>query len=322
MAGYLTDISGIKVGHFTSTVRPTGCTVIVVEKGATAGVDVRGGAPGTRETDLLNPVNTVQMVHAIALSGGSAFGLDTASGVMRYLEEKDIGFDTKVARIPIVPAAVIFDLQIGDSSLRPSAADGYEAAKNAQTGAFAVGNVGAGTGATVGKLFGPERATRGGLGTASISLGNLIIAALVVVNAAGDIIDPQTGSCIAGARSDEGDTLLDIMAALKKGHRPSIFAVQNTTLGVVATNARLTKPEATKLASMSHAGLSRTINPVHTPLDGDTIFALSTGDYPEHVDMVTLGALAADVMASAVLNAIQAATSYQSIPAAADLIKI
>ncbi|KAF0247210.1 MAG: Tat pathway signal sequence domain-containing protein 22, partial [bacterium] len=146
MAGYLTDISGIKVGHFTSTVRPTGCTVIVVEKGATAGVDVRGGAPGTRETDLLNPVNTVQMVHAIALSGGSAFGLDTASGVMRYLEEKDIGFDTKVARIPIVPAAVIFDLQIGDSSLRPSAADGYEAAKNAQTGAFAVGNVGAGTG--------------------------------------------------------------------------------------------------------------------------------------------------------------------------------
>jgi len=322
MVGYLTDIPGIKVGHFTSTLRPTGCTVVLVEKGATAGVDVRGGAPGTRETDLLNPINTVQVVHAIVLSGGSAFGLDSASGVMRYLEEKGVGFDTKVAHIPIVPAAVIFDLQLGDSSIRPTADNGYEAAKNAQIGVFAVGNVGAGAGATVGKLFGPERATRGGLGTASISLGNLVVAAIVVVNALGDIIDPQVGSCVAGARSDEGDTLLDAMAALKNGRRPNIFGAQNTTLGIVATNARLTKPEVAKLASMAHAGLSRTINPVHTPLDGDTIFALSTGDYPQHVDMITLGALAADVMASAVLNGIQAATQYESIPAAADLIKL
>lgn len=322
MSGYLTDITGIKVGHFTSTARPTGCTVILVEKGAVAGVDVRGGAPGTRETDLLDPINTVQMVHGIVLSGGSAFGLDTASGVMRYLEEKSVGFDTKVAYVPIVPAAVIFDLQLGDSKIRPTAADGYEAAKIAKVGAFALGNVGAGSGATVGKLFGLEHATRGGLGTASIHLGNLIVAALVVVNALGDIIDPQTGSCVAGARSKEGDTLLDSMTALKNGRRPNILGSQNTTLVVVATNARLTKSEATKLASMSHAGLSRTINPVHTPLDGDTIFALSTGDYPQHVDMITLGALAADVTASAVLKAIQMATAFESIPAAADLFKL
>ncbi|MBI4851978.1 MAG: P1 family peptidase [Acidobacteria bacterium] len=322
MVGYLTDIPGIKVGHFTSNSRPTGCTVVLVEKGAIAGVDVRGGAPGTKETDLLNPINTVQMVHGIVLSGGSAFGLDTASGVMRYLEEKDIGFDTKVAYVPIVPAAVIFDLQLGDSKIRPTAEDGYQAAKIAKLGAFALGSVGAGAGATVGKLFGAEHSTRGGLGTASIRLDDLIIAALVVVNAAGDIIDPQTGSCIAGARSKEGDTLLDSMAALKAGRRPSVFAAQNTTLAIVATNAKLTKPKVTKLASMAHDGLSRTINPVHTPLDGDTIFALSTGDYPHYVDMTTLGALAADVVASAVLNAIQRATAYESIPAAADLFKI
>lgn len=322
MSGYLTDITGIKLGHFTSTERPTGCSVILVERGAIAGVDVRGGAPGTRETDLLNPINTVQMVHGIALSGGSAFGLDTASGVVRYLEEKGIGFDTKVAYVPIVPAAVIFDLHLGDSKIRPTAENGYEAAKIARSGAFALGNVGAGAGATVGKLFGIEHATRGGLGTASIHLGNLIVAALAVVNAVGDIIDPQTGSCVAGARSKEGDTLLDSMTAIKNGRRPNIFGSQNTTLVVVATNARLTKPEATKLASMSHAGLSRTINPVHTPLDGDTIFALSTGDYPQHVDMITLGALAAEVTANAVLNAIQTATAFESIPAASDLFKL
>ncbi len=322
MAGYLTDITGIRVGHFTSPLRPTGCTVILTEKGATAGVDVRGGAPGTRETDLLNPINTVQQIHAITLSGGSAFGLDAATGVMRYLEERSIGFDTKVAHVPIVPAAVIFDLHLGDSSIRPTAADGYEAAKSADTGPFKVGSVGAGAGATVGKLFGIERATKGGLGTASIHLGRLVIAALVVVNAAGDIIDPETGSCVAGARSDEGDTLLNTMAALREGRRPNIFSSQNTTLGVIATNARLTKTEVTKLAGMSHAGLSRTINPVHTPLDGDTIFALSTGDFPQHVDLITLGALAADVVASAVLNAIQSAIAYNSIPAAGDLIKI
>lgn len=322
MTGYLTDITGIKVGHFTSTERPTGCTAVLVEKGAIAGVDVCGGAPGTRETDLLNPINTVQMVHAIVLSGGSAFGLDTASGVMRYLEEQKVGFDTKVALVPIVPAAVIFDLHLGDSRIRPTAEDGYQAAKNAKARSFAIGSVGAGAGATVGKLFGIERATRGGLGTASICLGNLVVAALVVVNAVGDIIDPQTGSCVAGARSDEGDTLLDAMAALRSGRRPNVFSGQNTSLAVVATNARLTKTEVSKLAQMSQAGFARTINPVHTPLDGDTIFALSTGDYPQHVDLITLGALAADVVANAVLNAVQAAMPYQSIPAAADLIKI
>jgi L-aminopeptidase/D-esterase-like protein len=322
MAGYLTDVSGIKVGHFTSGLRPTGCTVILVEKGAIAGVDVRGGAPGTRETDLLNPINTIQMVHSIVFSGGSAFGLDTASGVMRYLEENEIGFDTKVAHIPIVPTAVIFDLHLGDSKVRPTAEDGYKAAKEAKTGTFALGNVGAGAGATVGKLFGAEHSTRGGLGTASIILGDLVVAALAVVNAVGDIIDPQTGSCVAGARSNEGDTLLDSMTALRNGRRPNIFAGQNTTLGLIATNAKLTKSEATKLAEMSHAGFSRTINPVHTPLDGDTIFAISTGDYSQYVDMITLGALAADVMANAVLSAIQHATAFEKIPAAADLFKL
>ncbi|MBL8194567.1 MAG: P1 family peptidase, partial [Blastocatellia bacterium] len=279
MGGYLTDITGIKVGHFTSLLRPTGCTAILVERGAIAGVDVRGGAPGTRETDLLKPTSTIQMVHAITLSGGSAFGLDSATGVMQFLAEKNIGFDVKVAKVPIVPAAVIFDLNLGDSPIYPTASDGYEAAKLAARGPFATGNVGAGAGATVGKVFGFDRATRGGLGTASIKLGNLVVAALVVVNAAGDIIDPETGWRVAGALSDSRDTLMDIMSAIRDGKRPNIFAGQNTTLGVVATNARLTKTDATKLAEMAHAGLARTINPVHTPFDGDTIFALSTSDY-------------------------------------------
>lgn len=322
MGGYLTDITGIKVGHFTSLLRPTGCTAILVERGAIAGVDVRGGAPGTRETDLLKPTSTIQTIHAITLSGGSAFGLDSATGVMQFLAEKNIGFDVKVAKVPIVPAAVIFDLNLGDSPIYPTASDGYEAAKLATRGPFAVGNVGAGAGATVGKVFGFERATRGGLGTASIKLGNLVVAALVVVNAAGDIIDPETGWRVAGALSDSRDTLMDIMSGLRDGKRPNIFAGQNTTLGVVATNARLTKTEATKLAEMAHAGLARTINPVHTPFDGDTIFALSTNDYSHAVDLLSLGSLAADVVANAVLNAVQTAEPYDSIPAARDLIRL
>lgn len=319
MAGYLTDIKGIKVGHWTSKKRPTGCTVIIVEEGAIAGVDVRGSAPGTRETDLLKPTATVPAIHAITLAGGSAFGLDAATGVMRYLEQHHIGFDTKVARVPIVPAAIIFDLQLGDSSIRPDDAAGYIAASSAKTGEFEVGSVGAGAGATVGKLFGAQRAMRGGLGTASIQLNTLIVSALVVVNALGDIFDPVTGQIVAGARNNEGNLLLNSMAALRDGRRPTIFAPTNTTLGVVATNATLTKAQATKMAEMAQDGLARAINPIHTPYDGDAVFALSTGEISHPYDLLTIGALAADVLAEAVVNAIQSAESYGDIPSAGAL---
>jgi L-aminopeptidase/D-esterase-like protein len=321
MTGYLTDIPGIKVGHATNAARPTGCTAILVENGATAGIDVRGGAPGTRETDLLRPTNTVQMIHAITLAGGSAFGLDAASGVSRFLEERNIGFDVGVARVPIVPAAILFDLQMGDATIRPTAQDGYQAAANAASGAFPLGNVGAGAGATVGKLFGHHRAMRGGLGSASLRAGALIVAALAVVNAAGDIIDPATGKIVAGARADDGKTFLDSMAALRSGQRPGAFAPPtNTTLAVVATNARLTKAQAAKVAEMAHDGLARTINPIHTPYDGDTIFALATNELKESCDLLVIGALAAEALAAAVLIGVRAAERYQSIPAVSDLI--
>lgn len=317
MSGYITDVPGIKVGHYTNTSRPTGCTAILAIDGAVAGVDVRGGAPGTRETDLLRPVNTVPMVHAITLAGGSAFGLDAATGVMNYLSENGIGFDTRVAHIPIVPAAIIFDLYLGDSTIRPTAKDGYAAAASASSGNYAIGNVGAGAGATIGKLFGPDRAMRGGLGSASIRVGDLIVGALVVVNALGDIIDPDNGKIIAGAR-DQNGSFINCRNALKAGRKPSLFSASNTTLGVMATNARLNKTEATKVAEMAHDGLARTINPVHTPFDGDTIFALSTGQLNEAIDITIIGSLAAEMIAQAVISGVMAAETYQSIPAAWD----
>lgn len=321
--GFLTDVNGIKVGHYTSSVRPTGCTVILAEPAATAGVDIRGGAPGSRETALLNPLNTVPTVHAIALAGGSAFGLDVASGVTRFLEERGIGFDVRVARVPIVPSAIIFDLQLGDSRIRPTAEDGYQAAQSAVAGHYELGNVGAGAGATVGKLFGPHRAMRGGLGSASVKIGSLVVAALAVVNAGGDIIDPDSGKLIAGARSEDGRSLTGIIAALRAGARPGVFAppdnngaLTNTTLGVVATNACLTKTEATKVAQMAHDGLARAINPVHTPFDGDTVFALATNELSGPSDLTTIGALAADTLARAIVGGVLSATSYQAIPCA------
>jgi L-aminopeptidase/D-esterase-like protein len=316
----LTVVAGIKVGHYTLTERPTGCTVVLAEAGAVGGVDVRGSSPGTRETDLLDPVNKIEQVHAIVLSGGSAFGLDTASGVMRYLEEKGVGFDARVAKVPIVPAAILFDLGVGDPKIRPSAECGYRAATAATAGPVQEGNVGAGAGATVGKLVGSERAMKGGIGTAAITLPDgLTVAALVAVNAVGDIIDPATGQVIAGVRAEDGKGLADARSLIRAGVLQKARAGQSTTIGVVATNALLTKAQATKVAQMAHDGFARVIVPAHTPFDGDTIFALATGTQQGAVDLLTIGALAADVMAEAVVRAVREARGIPGYPAARDL---
>jgi L-aminopeptidase/D-esterase-like protein len=323
----LTAVSSLKVGHHTLTERPTGCTVVLTGPGAVAGVDVRGGAPGTRETDLLDPVNTVEQVHAIVLAGGSAFGLDAASGAMRWLEEKGIGFDVGVAKVPIVPAAILFDLGVGDAKVRPAADCGYKAAAAATDGPVAEGNVGAGAGATIGKLGGPGRAMKAGVGSAAITLpGGLTVAALVAVNAVGDVIDPATSRVIAGLRTPDGSALADARLAVRSGAlvaplRP-VEATRpggNTTLGIVATNATLTKAQAAKIAQMAQDGLARAISPSHTPADGDTIFALATGTVPGEGDVMLLGALAAEVVADAIVRAARDATGIPGYPAARDL---
>lgn len=317
----LTAILGLKVGHFTLAERPTGCTVILAEKGAVAGVDVRGSAPGTRETDLLDPVNMVPVVHGILLTGGSAFGLDAAGGVMRYLEERGVGFDTRVARVPIVPGAVIFDLGVGDAKIRPNADCGYRAASAATPGAIAEGNVGAGAGATVGKLFGGARAMKGGVGTAAITLKDgLTVAAIVVVNAVGDVIDPATGAVVAGVRTTDGKALADARKLIRAGAtRPGVRAGENTTIGVVATNATLTKAQAKKVAQMAQDGMARAISPAHTMGDGDTIFAMATGERAETADVTTIGALAADVLAEAIVRAVREAKGIAGYPSVRDL---
>jgi L-aminopeptidase/D-esterase-like protein len=317
----LTAVDGLKVGHHTLSERPTGCTVIIAESGAVAGVDVRGAAPGTRETALLEPYTLVQQAHAIVLSGGSAFGLDTATGVMRYLEERGIGFKFGGSVVPIVPAAILFDLRVGDSKIRPNAECGYAAAKAASTGAVAEGNVGAGAGATVGKMRGSQHAMKGGLGSAAIALPNgLVVAALAAVNAAGDVIDPSTGQVVAGARTPDGKGLADIRTLLRQGDSGRApEALQNTTLGVVATNATLTKLQATRMAQMAQDGLARAVVPAHTSVDGDTVFALATGRREGPADADLIGALAADQMAHAIVRAVRAAASIPGYPAARDL---
>ncbi len=320
--GFITDVPGIKVGHFTHGRRPTGCTVVLCEKGAVAGVDVRGSAPGTRETDLLNPINTVQQVHAVLLSGGSAFGLDAAGGVVRYLEERGIGFPTGPGPVPIVPAAILFDLGVGDAKIRPTAESGYLACQAATAGAFAEGNIGAGAGATVGKLFGMERAMKGGLGTASIAVGDtgIVVAALVAVNAVGDVRDPKTGKIVAGARTPDGKGFADAIAHMRSGygvHQPARPGA-NSTIGVVATNVAFDKAQISKIAQMAHDGLARTINPVHTPMDGDTLFALSTGELTTPASHGVIGALAAEAVAEAVLRAVTQAEGIEGLPAARD----
>ncbi len=318
----LTAVDGISVGHFTLSERPTGCTVVLVPAGAVAGVDVRGSAPGTREVALLDPVNTVQRVHAIVLAGGSAFGLAAADGVMEYLEERGVGYDTQIARIPIVPAAILYDLGVGnDPAVRPGADCGYRAATAASAGGVVEGNVGAGAGATVGKLGGMQRAMKSGIGTAAIELPDgVVVAALVAVNAVGDVIDPSTGEVVAGMRTRDGRGLADVRRLLRGGAlRGRSEEGANTTLGVVATNVPLTKAQATKLAQAAHDGFARTISPAHTPADGDVIFALSTATHDTSPDLLSLGALAAEVIADAVLRAVRAAEGLPDLPSVRDL---
>ncbi|MEM7584528.1 MAG: P1 family peptidase [Acidobacteriota bacterium] len=317
----LTAVDGVKVGHHTLSERPTGCTVILTEAGAVAGVDVRGGAPGTRETDLLDPVNTVQEVHAVVLSGGSAFGLDSASGVVKYLEQKGIGYPVGPLRVPIVSGAILFDLFTGGKpEIRPGADCGFKAAAAATDGPVAEGNVGAGAGATVGKLAGRGRSMKAGLGSASVTLPDgLTVAALVAVNAVGDVIDPATGRVIAGARTADGKGLADTRKLVRSGVLNVPPQGTNTTIGVIATNAKLSQAEATKVAQMAHDGLARAISPVHTPSDGDTIFAVATGTHDGPARLLAVGALAAEVMAEAVVRAARSAEGLPGLPSASDL---
>lgn len=316
----LTAVDGVSVGHFTLTERPTGCTVIIVKDGTTGGVDVRGGAPGTRETDLLDPVNSVQIVNAITLSGGSAYGLDAATGVMRWLEEHGIGYRVgQNGVVPIVPSAILFDLGFGGSpKIRPTADCGYKAAAAAANGPVQEGNVGAGAGATVGKSAG--RPMKAGIGSAAIRLPNgLVVAALVAVNAVGDIIDPSSGQVIAGTRTEDGKHLADARKLLRAGIGREGRAGENTTIGVVATNAKLTKVEAQKMAQMAHDGYARAISPVHTPGDGDTIFSLATGTWTGDANYGTVGSLAAEAMADAIVRAATQAASAAGVPSAIEL---
>ncbi len=326
--GTLTDVAGLEVGHFTDARRPTGCSAVIAREGAVAGVDVRGAAPGTRETDLLQPSNLVEKVHAVLLSGGSAWGLDAASGVMHWLEEHDIGLKTGYGLVPIVPAAVVFDLGVGDARIRPDAQAGYQACVAASRQPTAQGNVGAGAGALVGKLFGIKRAMKGGVGSASLTVDGITVAALVVCNAMGDVFDPVNGQLLAGARTADGAALLGardaLLAGQMAGETPhALLAGTNTTIGVVATDAVLTKPQAQRLAQVAHDGLARSINPVHTQLDGDTLFALGTGHSGKPANMLLLATLAAEVTARAVVNAVLAAqglsVSGQRWPAAGEI---
>ena len=324
-AGSITRVAGIEVGHFTDTRRPTGCTVVMAREGAVAGVDVRGAAPGTRETDLLHPSNLVDKVHAIMLAGGSAWGLEAATGAVRWLEERGVGLDVAVGRLPIVPAAVLFDLLVGDMRIRPDAAAGYAACAAASSADPAEGNVGAGAGAVVGKVFGIQHAMKGGVGTASITVDGVTVGALIACNALGDVIDPDTGHVMAGARTDDGRALRDTRRALLRGQPPQpLLAGTNTTIGVVATDAILTKAQAHRLAIAAHDGLARSINPVHTMSDGDTLFSLGTGRAGKSLGMMVLATMAAEATARATVRAVQAARSVTTadglyLPAMADL---
>lgn len=328
--GTITDVPGIKVGHATDLTALTGCTVILCERGAVAGVDQRGSAPGTRETDLLNPINTVQKIHAVLLSGGSAFGLDAATGVMRYLQDRRIGFHAGKTRVPIVPAAVLFDLGIGDPNTFPDAGMGYYACKVASTEQVSQGNFGAGAGATIGKILGMGRAVKAGLGSASLYLGRgVVIGAVIAVNAFGDVFNPETGKILAGARalqkrsfrklaaSPWADTE-EIMRSIPGQAILKVISSSNTVIGVIATNALLDKSQATKVAQMAWAGLARSIRPASTMLDGDTLFALSTGRRPMDVNII--GAYAARITSLAIRNAVLNAVAVGGVPALSDVL--
>ena len=322
MRGGITGVQGIKVGHYTDLAAATGCTVVLCEAGAVGGVSVRGSAPGTRETDLLRPTRLVSKAHAVLLSGGSAFGLDAASGVMRYLEEKGIGLRFGGAVVPIVPAAVIFDLAVVTGSVRPGPDEGYAACQAASVGSVHEGSVGAGTGATVGKLLGLERSVRGGLGTASTDLGEgLIVGAAVVVNAVGGVYDPSTGEVVAGPRSEAGRAMYDSMELITSAgfSRSSQPVPANTTIGVVATNARLNKEQANKIASVAHDGLAMAVRPAHTMSDGDVMFGLATGTFDGPVDIDRVCAASALCVSEAVVRGVRRAESVGDIPSIKEL---
>lgn len=317
MKNSITDIAGIRVGHFTNDAALTGCTVIICENGAVGGVDISGGAPGTRETALLYPTRLVKRVNAILLTGGSAFGLSAADGVMRYLAEKGCGYDTGLKKIPIVPSAVIFDLHIGDKGVAPSAEDGYRACLNASIEDVIEGSVGAGTGATVGKLLGLRGTMRGGLGTASIKFENgLIVGVLVVVNAFGDVRDFRTNQIIAGARSKDGN-FIDTVKYLMDGNSMYPYFNDNSTIGVVVTNTDLDKTQTTRVAQMAQIGVAQVITPSQTLFDGDIIFALSTGEIESDPNFV--GIIASELVKHAVINAIKKAKSVDNILSYSDL---
>ncbi|MBC8718283.1 P1 family peptidase [Ochrobactrum sp. Marseille-Q0166] len=316
MGGSISDVPGIKLGHHTLTKRPTGCTVLLCEEGAVAGVDVRGSAPGTRETDLLDPINLVEKVNAVLLSGGSAYGLNAATGVMRYLEENNLGFKIGKGVVPIVPAAVLMDLGVGDFSIRPDEEAGYLACKAAKTEASGGGNIGAGAGATVGKMFGMDYAMKGGLGTASYKVPGteVVVGAIVAVNAVGDVYAPNSQQILAGARNEDGKGFRNIMDSIMQGRNVVKSGGANTTIGAIATNVPFNKAELKKIAGMAHDGFARTINPIHTMWDGDTIFALSTGQATGiEADVTAIGAIAATVMAQAVARAVIEAESLSDL---------
>jgi len=313
----ITDIKGIQVGHAQDSEGASGCTVIICEAGAWAGVDVRGGGPASRETELLKPINMVEQIHAVMLSGGSAYGLDASAGAMAYLEEKKVGFDVGVGVVPIVCGASLFDLVVGDPKCRPDKSMGYEACKNAGSGVVAEGNAGAGTGASVGKFYGVERMMKCGLGTYAVQIGDLQVAAIVAVNALGDVVDVDTGKRIAGLLNEDHSELANTEEAMyaQYAEDKNVFN-GNTTIGCVVTNAKLTKSQANKLASIAHNGFARAIRPVHTMADGDTIFVMATGEVEVMPDAV--GALATDVMARAINRAARMAEPAYGLKAARD----
>ena len=316
----ITAVLGIEVGHHTNREAATGCTVVLCRSGAVGGVAVRGSAPGTRETDLLRPMSLIPKVHAVLLSGGSAFGLDAATGVMRYLEEQGVGYRAGGAIVPIVPAAILFDLGVGDGSVRPGATDGYEACMQAASDLVAEGSVGAGTGATVGKFLGMKHAVKGGIGSGSVDLGGgLTVGAIVAVNASGSVFDHATGDLVAGPKDDNGN-ILDSMALITSPEfKPLPRVPTNTTIGIIATNARLNKEQANKLASVAHDGLALSVRPAHLMIDGDTIFTLATGSLNEPADLNRLCAAATVAVAEAVVRGVKLATNVGGVPAIMDL---
>ena len=319
----LTAVEGLEVGHFTDLANATGCSVVLCRPGAVGGVDVRGGSPGTRETDLLRPTHRVDRVHAILLSGGSAFGLDAASGVVAYLEEEEVGYRVGPAIVPIVSAAILFDLGLGNSSVRPGPEEGRAASVAANTDPVPEGTCGAGTGATVAKGRGREYALKSGIGSASIRLPQgPVVAALVAVNAYGGVYNHRSGQLVAGPRRDDGDGMFDpVEVLLGQNENTSDLQLANTTIGVVATDAPLTREEASHLATVSHDGLAMTIRPCHTMRDGDTMFALATGRHIGTFDLTALGAAAAEVTARAVLRAVTSATGLAGAPAVGELVQ-